>query len=113
MNYDIKKSEKNWKLFIAITESNPNWKDRETGQPYLHTYTTQSLEEWDHYSNLVIDNYIDLYIECNSEYPEDIHHRMKWNDWKGFYFDKFSWTLDWDNIRVKKEIRDFTWVKTE
>ena len=93
----LKKLEDKWGLFIAITHSNPNdW--------YCNTLWYNNLENADRVCERIIDDYIDLYIECNSEYPEDLHHRNSYNDWKWFYFDKFTWYLDWDNIKVRKSI---------
>lgn len=102
----IKKAEKKGKLFIVITESNPNMKDRD-GTTVLNTVAYNKIETADYYAEKLIDDYINLYVECNSEYPQDIHTRFSRNDGKWFYFDKFMWYLEWDNIRVKKEMWDF------
>lgn len=96
----MKKLEDKWGVFVSVIDSNPN-------SEYLHTLWYNNLKNAEDVCNAIIDSYIDLYIECNSEYPEDLHHRTNWNDWKGFYFDKFSWYLDRDNIKVRKSIRLF------
>lgn len=102
----ILKAEKKGKVFIVITESNPNMKDRDWNV-VLNTVAYNKIETGDYYAEKLIDDYINLYMECNSDRPEDIHSRFSWNNGKWFYFDKFMGWLEWDNIRVKKEIWNF------
>lgn len=91
------------KEIFIITESNPNMKDLDW-QTLLKTTLFENENDCDKYVENLIDNYIDLYVECWNDYPKTLNFSDKENN---FYVDKFTWYLEWDNIVVKKSIRVF------
>lgn len=90
-------------IFIA-TESNPNMKDLDW-QVYLKTTLFENEKDCDDFVDTLIENYINLYVECWNDYPEML---FTFNDKENnFYVDRFTWYLEWNNIVVKKSIRTF------
>lgn len=92
------------KEIFIVTESNPNMKDLDW-QIYLKTTLFENENGCDKYVENLIDNYINLYVECWNDYPEML---FTFNDKENnFYVDRFTWYLEWNNIVVKKSIRTF------
>lgn len=92
----------NKEIFI-VTESNPNQKDL-YNQPVLKTTLFENENECNIFVNKLIDDYINLYVECWNDEPR----LLRFNDEKNkFYYDKITWYLERDNIIVKKSIRTF------
>ena len=90
-------------IFIA-TESNPNMKDCFTWWTLLRTTLFENEKECDEFVEHLIENYLNLYVECGNEYPKLERFTDKKNK---LYVDKWTWYLERDNIVVKKSIRTF------
>jgi hypothetical protein len=92
------------KEIFIVTESNPNMKDLDW-QILLKTTLFENENDCDKFVENLIDNYINLYVECWNDYPEML---FTFNDKENnFYVDRFTWYLEWNNIVVKKSIRAF------
>ena len=92
------------KEIFIVTESNPNMKDLDW-QTLLKTTLFENENDCDKFVDTLIENYINLYVECWNEYPRCI---FRFNDEKNnFYLDRNTWYLERDNIVVKKSIRAF------
>ena len=92
------------KEIFIVTESNPNMKDLDW-QTLLKTTLFENENDCDKFVENLIDNYIDLYVECWNDYPE-FRFRFK-DDENNLYIDKNTWYLEWNNIVVKKSIWTF------
>jgi hypothetical protein len=74
-------------------------------QILLKTTLFENEKDCDKFVENLIDNYINLYVECWNEYPEML---FTFNDKENnFYVDRNTWYLEWWNIVVKKSIRTF------
>lgn len=91
------------KEIFIVTESNPNMKDLDW-QTLLKTTLFENENDCDKFVDTLIENYINLYVECWNDYPKTLNFSDKENN---FYVDKFTWYLERDNIVVKKSIRTF------
>lgn len=91
------------KEIFIVTESNPNMKDLDW-QILLKTTLFENENDCDKYADRLIENYINLYVECWNDYPKTLNFNDKENN---FYVDRFTWYLEWNNIVVKKSIRTF------
>lgn len=91
------------KEIFIVTESNPNMKDLDW-QTLLKTTLFENENDCDKFVENLIDNYINLYVECWNDYPKTLNFSDKENN---FYVDRFTWYLERDNIVVKKSIRTF------
>jgi len=92
------------KEYFIVTESNPNQKDL-YWQTLLNTTLFENEKDCDKFVENIIDNYINLYVECWNDYPEIL---FRFDDKENkFYVDKITWYLEWDNIVVKKSIWNF------
>ena len=102
--YLINTKMKKQKEIFIITESNPNMKDPFTWCTLLKSTLFENEEECDRFAENLIENYIDLYVECGNDYP--LYDNF--NDSKNnFYVDKNTWYLERGNITVKKSIWNF------
>ena len=91
------------KEIFIVTESNPNMKDLDW-QILLKTTLFENEKDCDDFVENLIDNYINLYVECWNDYPKTLNFSDKENN---FYVDRFTWYLEWWNIVVKKSIWTF------
>lgn len=92
------------KEYFIVTESNPNMIDLDW-QIKLRTTLFENENDCDKFVENLIDNYINLYVECWNDYPE---FRFRFHDQKNnLYIDKNTWYLSRDNIVVKKSIWTF------
>lgn len=91
------------KEIFIVTESNHNMKDLDW-QTLLKTTLFENENDCDKFVENLIDNYINLYVECWNDYPKTLNFSDKENN---FYVDRFTWYLERDNIVVKKSIRTF------
>lgn len=89
-------------IFI-VTESNPNTKDLDW-QTLLKTTLFENEKDCENFVDTLIENYINLYVECWNDYPKTLNFSDKENN---FYVDRFTWYLEWWNIVVKKSIWTF------
>ena len=91
------------KQIFIVTESNPNMKDLDW-QILLKTTLFENENDCDKFVDTLIENYINLYVECWNDYPKTLNFNDKENN---FYVDRFTWYLEWNNIVVKKSIWTF------
>ena len=90
-------------IFI-ITESNPNTRDPFNWEILLKTTLFKNEEEANEFVDTLIENYLNLYVECWHEYPK----LQRFTDSKNnLYVDKWTWYLEWGNIKVKKSMWEF------
>lgn len=90
-------------IFI-ITESNPNNRDPFNWEILLRTTLFKNEKEANEFVDTLIENYLNLYVECWNEYPK----LQRFTDSKNnLYVDKWTWYLERWNIKVKKSMWEF------
>lgn len=90
-------------IFI-ITESNPNTRDALNWGLLLRTTLFKNEEEANEFVDTLIENYLNLYVECWNEYPKLLRFTDKKNN---LYVDKYTWYLERGNIKVEKSMWEF------